>query len=99
MRFLKNMRKCEMEQQISEHRKSEIKSQIKEISKLLSMLPSDEAVKMQEPVAKNEMELSVWLENARDKFLKLSVLISEEVDIGIAETNLKSDGNKRKAGN
>ena len=88
-----------MKQQISEHRKSEIKSQIKEISKLLSMLPSDEAVKMLEPVTKNEIELSAWLKNARDKFLKLSILISDELDIAIGETNLKSDGIKRKEGN
>jgi len=82
------------QQQRSEHRKSEIKSQIKEISKLLSMLPSDEAVKMLMPVTKIEIELSVWLENARNKFLKLSVLISDELDIAIGETYLKPDGIK-----
>ena len=70
---------------------SEIKTQIKELSRLLGMTPLNDPVKMQEPVSQKEMELPDWLSETRQSFLKLSVLISEELHLGIAETNLESE--------
>lgn len=65
----------------SEDRKTEVIAQIAELSKLLGMIPSDDTIKIHEPLTQNQMVLSDWLGAARDSFLKLSVLISKELDI------------------
>ena len=66
---------------ISEKQKAKIKSQIAELSRLLSMIPSDDTIKIHEPLTQNEMVLSDWMSATRDSFLKLSLLISKELDI------------------
>ena len=64
-----------------EDQKTKIITQIAELSRLLGMIPSDDTIKIQEPLTQNEMVLSDWLSAARDSFLKLSLLISKELDI------------------
>ena len=64
-----------------EGQKTKIISQIAELSRLLGMIPSDDTIKMHEPLTQNKMILSDWLSATRDSFLKLSLLISKELDI------------------
>ena len=64
-----------------EGQKTKIITQIAELSRLFGMIPSDDTIKIQEPQTQNEMVLSDWLSAARDSFLKLSLLISKELDI------------------
>lgn len=66
-----------------EDRKSKIGTQIAKLSRLLGMLPSDDTIKMHEPATQNIMALSDWLSTTRDSFLKLSLLISKELDIQV----------------
>jgi hypothetical protein len=61
--------------------KTKITEQIAELSRLLGMIPSDDTIKIHEPVTQNKMVLSDWLSATRDSFLKLSLLISKELDI------------------
>ena len=61
--------------------KTKIITQIAELSRLLGMIPSDDTIKIHEPLTQNEMVLSDWLSGTRDSFLKLSLLISKELDI------------------
>ena len=61
--------------------KTKIITQIAELSRLLGMIPSDDTIKIHEPLTRNEMVLSDWLSGTRDSFLKLSLLISKELDI------------------
>ena len=61
--------------------KVEITRQIAEMAKLLGMIPSDETMKIHEPLTQNHMILSDWLSDIRESFLKLSLLISKELDI------------------
>ena len=64
-----------------EDQKTKIIAQIAELSTLLGMMPSDDTIKVHEPQAQNEMVLSDWFNATRDSFLKLSLLISKELDI------------------
>lgn len=68
-------------QEINESDKIKIATQIAELSKLLGMIPSDDTVKIHEPMTQNGMVLSDWLTATRKSFLKLSLLISKELDI------------------
>jgi len=61
--------------------KTKIITQIAELSRLLGMIPSDDTIKIHEPLTQNKMILSDWLNATRDSFLKLSLLISKELDI------------------
>ena len=63
--------------------KTEIMMQIAELSRLLGMIPSDDTITMQEPLPRNKMVLSDWLRVTRNSFLKLSLLISKELDIQV----------------
>ena len=63
--------------------KTEIMMQIAELSRLLGMIPSDDTITMQEPLTRNKMVLSDWLRVTRNSFLKLSLLISKELDIQV----------------
>jgi hypothetical protein len=65
----------------SEDQKTKIVIQIAELSRLLGMIPSDDTIKIHEPLTQNKMVLSDWLSAVRDSFLKLSLLISKELDI------------------
>ncbi len=64
-----------------EGRKPKIITQIAELSRLLNMIPSDDTIKIHEPLTQKKMILSDWLSATRDSFLKLSLLISKELDI------------------
>jgi hypothetical protein len=64
-----------------EGQKAKIITEMAELSRLLGMIPSDETIKIHEPLTENKMVLSDWLSATRDSFLKLSLLISKELDI------------------
>ena len=64
-----------------EDQKIKIIAQIAELSRLLGMIPSDDTIKIHEPLTQNKMVLSDWLSATRDSFLRLSLLISKELDI------------------
>jgi len=64
-----------------EGQKTNITTQIAELSRLLGMIPSDDTIKIHEPLTQNKMVLSDWLNAVRGSFLKLSLLISKELDI------------------
>jgi hypothetical protein len=68
-------------QENSEGQKTKIIAQIGELSRLLGMIPSDDTIRIHEPLTQNKMVLSDWLSATRDSFLKLSLLISKELDI------------------
>jgi len=68
-------------QEIVEGQKTKIMAQIEELSRLLGMIPSDDTIEIHEPLTQNRMVLSDWLSATRDSFLKLSLLISKEMDI------------------
>ena len=61
--------------------KTKIVIQIAELSRLLGMIPSDDTIKIHEPLTHNKMILSDWFSATRDSLLKLSLLISKELDI------------------
>ena len=64
-----------------EGQKTQIITQIAALSSLLGMIPSDDTIQIHEPLTQNKMVLSDWLSATRDSFLKLSLLISKELDI------------------
>ena len=64
-----------------EDRKIKIAEQIAVLSRLLGMIPSDDSIELSEPMTDHSMALSEWLNEARNSFLKLSVLIGKELDI------------------
>jgi hypothetical protein len=68
-------------QENSEGQKTKIIAQIGELSRLLGMIPSDDTIRIREPLTQNKMVLSDWLSATRDSFLKLSLLISKELDV------------------
>ena len=69
------------EPQDMEDRKIKIAEQIAVLSRLLGMIPSDDTIELSEPMTDHSMALSEWLNDARNSFLKLSVLIGKELDI------------------
>ena len=68
-------------QEKRERQKTKIMTQIAELSRLLGMIPSDDTIQINEPLIQNKMILSDWLNATRKSFLKLSLLISKELDI------------------
>ena len=69
------------EPQDMEDRKIKIAEQIAALSRLLGMIPSDDTIELSEPMTHHSKVLSEWLNEARNSFLKLSVLIGKELDI------------------
>ena len=63
------------------NQKVQIAAQVAELSRLLGMIPSDGAIEIQEPLTQNKIALSDWFSATRNSFLKLSLLISKEMDI------------------
>jgi hypothetical protein len=63
--------------------KTRIVEQIADLSRLLGMIPSDDTVSVREPVTHNSMQLSKWLGETRDSFLKLSLLLNESLDLNL----------------
>lgn len=68
-------------QRQSKDRKIEITAQIAALSGLLGMIPSDDTIRIHEPVTEHDMMLSDWFSATRESFLKLSLLISDALDI------------------
>jgi hypothetical protein len=68
-------------QEKSEDQKIKIITQIAELSRLLGMIPADDTIKINEPLTQNKMVLSDWLNDTRESFLKLSLLISKALNI------------------
>jgi len=64
-----------------ESEKLKIVTQIAELSRLLGMRPSDDTIQILVPLTEDKMFLSEWLNVTRKSFLKLSLLISKELDI------------------
>jgi hypothetical protein len=63
--------------------RTEIIEQIADLSKLLGMIPSDDTITVNEPVTHNSIELSKWFSDARNSFLKLSILIGKALDLNL----------------
>ena len=63
--------------------RTEIIEQIADLSNLLGMIPSDDTITVNEPVTNNSMELSKWFSDARNSFLKLSILIGKALDLNL----------------
>jgi len=63
--------------------KTKIREQIADLSRLLGMIPSDDTVAVNEPVTHNSMELSKWFNDARNSFLKLSLLLDKALDLNL----------------
>ena len=63
--------------------KTEIIGQIADLSKLLGMIPSDDTIIIIEPVTHKSMEISKWFSDARNSFLKLSILIDRALDLNL----------------
>ena len=63
--------------------KATIIRQIAELSKLLGMIPSDDTIIIIEPVTHKSMEISKWFSDARNSFLKLSILIDRALDLNL----------------
>ena len=63
--------------------KTEIIKQIADLSRLLGMIPGDGTITVNEPVTHNSMELSKWFDDARNSFLKLSILLGKALDLNL----------------
>ena len=63
--------------------RTEIIEQIADLSKLLGMIPSDDTIRINEPISHNSIELSQWFSDARNSFLKLSILIGKALDLNL----------------
>jgi hypothetical protein len=61
--------------------KARITAEVAELSRLLGMIPSDGTIEIQEPLTQNKIALSDWFSATRDSVLRLSLLISKEMDI------------------
>jgi hypothetical protein len=63
--------------------KIEIVEQIADLSRLLGMIPSDGTVAVHEPGTQKSMQLSKWLSDTRNSFLKLSILLDKNFDLNL----------------
>ena len=63
--------------------KTRIVEQIADLSRLLGMIPSDDTISVNEPVTHNSMQLSKWLSETRNSFLKLSLLLTKSLDLNL----------------
>ena len=64
-----------------EDQKVKIKKQVADLARLLGMIPSNDTITISEPVTQNSMSLASWLDDTRNSFLALSILISKALDI------------------
>ena len=69
------------DQENIENQRTKIVAQIAELSGLLGMIPSDNAIEVHAPLTEEAMTLSDWLSAMRGSFFKLSLLICRELDI------------------
>ena len=63
--------------------KTKIVEQIADLSRLLGMIPSDDTIAVNEPMTQNSMELSKWISDTRNSFLKLSILLAKSLDLNL----------------
>lgn len=68
-------------QEETNNQRTKIVAQIAELSSLLGMIPSDNTIEVHAPLTEEAMVLSDWLSAVRGSFLKLSLLISKELDV------------------
>jgi hypothetical protein len=61
--------------------KREILAKIGELAKLLGMIPADDSVVLNDPLLENSMELSKWLNDARNRFNELATLVGRALDL------------------
>ena len=71
------------ESQKSRADKIEIEAQIAELSRLLGMIPSDDTVAVNAPMAQDSLMLSQWFSDVRSVFLKLSVMLEKALDLNL----------------
>ena len=72
-----------MEPKINSVDKTKIVEQIADLSRLLGMIPSDDTIAVNEPMTQNSMELSKWISDTRNSFLKLSILLAKSLDLNL----------------
>ena len=65
----------------TENYRIKIVEKVAELSYLLGMIPTDNAMEVHAPLTEEAMALSDWLSSVRGAFFKLSFLISKELDI------------------
>ena len=63
--------------------KMKIIEEIANLARLLAMIPSDDTYTINEPMTRKSMELSKWLDEARNSFFKLSVQINKALDLNL----------------
>ena len=61
--------------------KREILAKIGELAKLLGMIPADDSVVLNDPLLENSMELSEWINDARNRFNELATLVGRALDL------------------
>ena len=61
--------------------KKEILAKIGELAKLLGMIPADDSFVLNDPLLENSMELSEWLNEARNRFNELATLVGRALDL------------------
>jgi hypothetical protein len=66
---------------VSAEEKRKILAKIGELAKLLGMIPADDSVILNDPILENSMELSDWLNNARNRFHELATLVGRALDL------------------
>ncbi|MFC1836818.1 hypothetical protein ACFL2Q_19190 [Thermodesulfobacteriota bacterium] len=67
--------------------KAQIMEQVSDLSRLLAMIPSDDKITVSDPMTHNSMELSKWFSDARNSFLKLSILVGKALDLNLDFAN------------
>ncbi|MDY6845320.1 MAG: hypothetical protein SVW57_14680 [Thermodesulfobacteriota bacterium] len=63
--------------------KTELIKQIADLSRLLGIIPSDDTIAVNEPVTQKSMELSEWLSETRNSFLRLSIQLDKALDLNL----------------
>jgi hypothetical protein len=63
--------------------KAKIVDQIADLSRLLGMIPNDDTVIVNEPVTHKSMQLSEWLSETRNSFLRLSAQLDKALDLNL----------------
>jgi len=66
---------------VNAEEKREILAKIGELAKLLGMIPADDSVVLNDPLLENSMGLSEWLNDARNRFDELAILVGRALDL------------------
>jgi len=70
-----------MRKPVSLEEKREIVGKIGELAKLLGMIPTDNSVVLNAALFENAMGLSEWLNDARNRFNELAILVGRALDL------------------